>query len=72
LLWWVAVGFDYGVNGGIAIFPAKDCVVVDAHHQVNCTTTEGAGVDISWVLTIGNQTSQSPVTSYGFVGFVTM
>jgi hypothetical protein len=61
-------GYDYGVDGGIATFPATNCVVVDAHRQVNCTTTEGAGADISWILAIGNQTSQSPVTSYGYAG----
>ena len=57
-------GFDYGSNGGVAEFPATGCVVVVAHRQVNCSTTAGAGSDVSWVLTIGNQTSQSPVTSY--------
>jgi hypothetical protein len=46
-------------------FPATNCTVVEAHQRVNCTTTEGAGFSIVWLLTIGNQTSQSPVTSYG-------
>jgi hypothetical protein len=45
-------------------FPATGCVVVDAHRKINCTTTEGAGFSIVWLLTIGNQTSQSPVTNY--------
>jgi hypothetical protein len=45
-------------------FPATNCVVVEAHRKINCTTTEGAGFSIVWVLTIGNQTSQSPTTSY--------
>jgi len=39
-------------------------VVIEAHRKINCTTTEGAGFSIVWVLTIGNQTSQSPTTSY--------
>ncbi|MFY7873630.1 MAG: IPT/TIG domain-containing protein, partial [Limnohabitans sp.] len=45
-------------------FPATNCAVVEAHRKINCTTTEGAGFSIVWVLTIGNQTSQSPTTSY--------
>jgi hypothetical protein len=45
-------------------FPASGCVVIEAHRKINCTTTEGAGFSIVWVLTIGNQTSQSPTTSY--------
>ncbi len=60
-------GFNYGSDGTVAEFPAVNCSVVVAHRQVNCTTTAGAGSDITWVLTIGNQTSQSPVTNYGFV-----
>jgi hypothetical protein len=64
---YVPDGFNYGANGELAEFPAVGCVVAEAHRLVNCTTTAGAGNDITWVLTIGNQTSQSPVTSYGCV-----
>jgi hypothetical protein len=60
-------GFDYGLNGAVAEFPAVNCSVVVAHRQVNCSTSAGAGYDMTWVLTIGDQTSQAPVTSYGWV-----
>jgi hypothetical protein len=56
--------FAYGNNGDEALFPAVRCVVVVAHTAIDCFTSAGAGFDIGWTLTIGNQTSQSPVTSY--------
>jgi hypothetical protein len=46
------------------VFNASDCVVVDAHRQVNCTTMPGAGSNLVWRLTVDGLTSQSPVTSY--------
>ena len=54
----------YGQNGNEAKFPAVNCQVTEAHKTIECSTTPGAGFDIGWTLTIGNQTSQSPVTSY--------
>jgi hypothetical protein len=55
------------VYNGTAIvdFPAVNCSVVEAHQRVNCTTTQGAGYGIVWLLSIGNQTSRSPVATYG-------
>ncbi len=54
----------YGANGELAVFPANNCTVVEPHEVVHCYTMPGAGVNIGWTLTIGGQTSQSPVTSY--------
>lgn len=57
--------FDYGLNGAEAGFPAFNCFVIEAHSAINCTTAAGAGYNIEWILTIGNQTSLAPVTGYG-------
>ena len=56
--------FAYGANGAEALFPAVNCIVVVAHNVINCSTSAGAGFNIGWTLSIGNQTSQSPVTAY--------
>ena len=32
--------------------------------QIDCRNAPAAGFDLGWTLTIGNQTSQAPVTSY--------
>jgi hypothetical protein len=55
---------DTVVSNDTISFPAVECTVVEAHRKINCTTTEGAGFGIVWLLTIGNQTSQSPTTSF--------
>ncbi len=61
----VLAGAGTAANGSEVVdFPATGCVVVEAHRRINCSTNEGAGDGIVWLLTIGNQTSQSPVTSY--------
>jgi hypothetical protein len=54
----------YGVDGGYVEFPGVSCSVVSPHLVVNCTTVPGAGSGLNWILAVGNQTSQSPVTSY--------
>ena len=54
----------YGADGDAVVFPALNCTVVQAHLVINCTTAPGAGVGLSWVVSIGNQTSQAPVTAY--------
>lgn len=54
----------YGTNGDIATFPAINCSVVAAHVTVLCYTMPGAGYDLTWVLFVGNQTSQAPITAY--------
>ena len=55
----------YGVDGGALVFPGRNCSVTTAHNTILCYTSEGAGSNLGWTLTIGNQTSQSPVTNYG-------
>lgn len=58
---------DYAVylnNGQLVVFPAMLCNVIVAHAALNCTTSPGAGTGLNWVITVGNQTSQSPVTAY--------
>jgi hypothetical protein len=54
----------YGADGDPVVFPALDCVVAEAHLVINCTTAPGAGPGLSWTVSIGNQTSQAPVTAY--------
>lgn len=54
----------YGEDGDSVMFPALDCVVAEAHLVLNCTTAPGAGTGMSWVVSIGDQTSQAPVTGY--------
>jgi hypothetical protein len=45
-------------------FTAVGCIVVEAHHVIECSTAPGAGSNIVWRLTIDGLTSQSAVTSY--------
>jgi hypothetical protein len=54
----------YGTDGDPVVFPALNCFVAEAHLVVNCTTAPGVGTGLAWVVSIGNQTSQAPVTSY--------
>ena len=54
----------YGEDGGAVEFPGTSCVVVVPHVAVNCTTSPGAGYGLNWIMSVGGQTSQSPVTAY--------
>lgn len=54
----------YGLDGAVVMFPALSCVVSEAHTIINCSTAPGAGAGLSWVVTVGGQVSQAPVTSY--------
>lgn len=54
----------YGDDGDLVEFPGMSCAVVIAHLAVNCTTSPGAGTGLNWIIAVGNQTSQSPVTAY--------
>ncbi len=54
----------YGLDGDTVVFPAIGCVVSEAHTIINCSTAPGAGAGLSWVVSVGGQTSQAPVTSY--------
>jgi hypothetical protein len=54
----------YGDDGDYVAYPGLNCTVYQAHLVVQCTTASGAGFGLTWVIAVGNQTSQSPVTSY--------
>lgn len=54
----------YGLDGTTVTYPALNCSVVEDHVTVLCYSTEGAGNGLAWILTVGGQASQSPVTSY--------
>ena len=56
----------FGVDGAAPRFPARMCSVTVAHAVIVCAVAEGAGVNLGWSLTVGNQTSQSPVTGYRY------
>jgi hypothetical protein len=45
------------------VFGAVDCFVVVAHSQINCTSVAGVGVDQSWTVLVGGQTSHQSVNT---------
>jgi hypothetical protein len=56
----------YSVFGdGFARFYASDCAVILAHQQVQCTTPEGFGARLKWIVTVDKQASVQSTTSYG-------
>ncbi len=56
----------YGSDGSSVAYPAINCSVSTPHTVVMCRTAAGAGFGLVWILSIGGQSSQSPVTSYKF------
>ena len=47
-----------------AVFTAKNCTLTGAHVEITCRTGQGAGENLRWRVTIGNQTSTDKTSSY--------
>ena len=45
-----------------AFFQAKDCKILEPHHKLQCQTPAGYGSQITWRVSIANQTSSQPKT----------
>lgn len=52
----------YGPSG--TEYEALNCSVVIDHQQIRCTTIEGVGENIRWVVTVAGQKSETPTTEY--------
>jgi hypothetical protein len=69
-------GFGRGVDNAIegvrysavgfpsATFPAVNCSVHSDHRSVRCRTSAGVGGRVDWLVTVANQTSRTPSTSF--------
>ena len=55
----------FPTESGTVRFKAVDCTVAVAHTAMDCVISVGAGARVSWVVTIGGQSSSSPSTSFG-------
>lgn len=42
-----------------------ECFILVPHKSLSCLVQPGAGMDLTWSVTVDGQTSTSPVTSYG-------
>lgn len=60
--------FYYMHLGGVAVptwlFPAVNCSVVEDDVRIRCIVPQGAGSDLTWILSVDGQTS-APVTQMG-------